>query len=317
MTVSVSTIAERALRRINVAVVPLDDRPTLTEMVPVATIAAMALAELGVIATDAVPPSQGSIVAASMIATNALIKLGVIASDETPLTSDQALALAAVNAVHASLVSQAKVSWTVAQITTAVSEEYAGLTAAHIASSFGKTADAAVVTLLEGRIETVSRMMGAQALALDKVASVHAALDALGLVWWDGTAVPRAFVEEYTKLTALQAASSFGQKTDPALVTMLEGRVRRGVMGIAATDIAAEAAMAIHNDLVAKGIARWSSLDIPEMAAMPYEMLAAYELAPKFPPAEQNKAEVAQAMRTLYAITALPSSGERVRAEYF
>ena len=94
MTVSVSTIAERALRRLNVTVVPLDDRPTLTEFVPVATIATMALVELG-----------------------------VIASDETPLASDQAL-------------------------------------------------------------------------ALDKVASVHAALDAQGLVWWDGTAVPRAFTED-------------------------------------------------------------------------------------------------------------------------
>ena len=215
MTVSVSTIAERALRRLNVTVVPLDDRPTLTEMVPVATIATMALVELG-----------------------------VIASDETPLASDQAL-------------------------------------------------------------------------ALDKVASVHAALDAMALVWWDGTAVPRAFVEEYTKLTAAQAASSFGKAIDPAVVTMLEGRVRRGAMGIAATDIATEAVMAIHNDLVAKGIARWSSLDIPVMAAMPYEMLAAYELAPKFPPAEQDKNEFAQAMRTLFAITALPTSGERVVAEYF
>ena len=39
MTVTVSTLAERALRRLNVAVVPLDDRPTLTEMIPVATIA--------------------------------------------------------------------------------------------------------------------------------------------------------------------------------------------------------------------------------------------------------------------------------------
>jgi hypothetical protein len=215
MTVSVSTIAERALRRLNVTVVPLDDRPTLTEMVPVATIATMALVELG-----------------------------VIASDETPLASDQAL-------------------------------------------------------------------------ALDKVASVHAALDAMALVWWDGTAVPRAFVEEFVKLTAAHASSSFGKAIDPAVVTMLEGRVRRGAMGIAATDIAMEAVMAVHTDLVAKGIARWSSLDIPEMAAMPMEMLAAYELAPKFPPAEQDKNEMAQAMRTLFAITALPTSGERVRAEYF
>ena len=91
MTVPVSTIAQQALRKIGVRVVPLDDSPTLTEMVPVATIATMALVELG-----------------------------VIASDETPLPSDQAL-------------------------------------------------------------------------ALDKVASVHAALDAQGVVWWAGTAVPRAF----------------------------------------------------------------------------------------------------------------------------
>ena len=144
MTVSISTIAERALRRLNVAVVPLDDRPTLTEMVPVATIATMALTELG-----------------------------VIASDETPSATDQAL-------------------------------------------------------------------------ALDKVASVHAALDAQGLVWWDGTAVPRAFVEEYVKLTAAQASTSFGKASDPASLALLEGRIRRGVMGIASHDIAVEAVMAVH-----------------------------------------------------------------------
>ena len=215
MTVPVSTIAERALRRLNVAVVPLDDRPTLTEMVPVATIATMALVELG-----------------------------VIASDETPIPSDQAL-------------------------------------------------------------------------ALDKVASVHAALDAQGVVWWTGAAIPRAFVEEYTKLTAAQASSSFGKASDPAALALLEGRVRRGAMVIASHDIAVEVVMAVHTDLVGRGIARWTSNDIPEMAALPYEMLSAYNLAPKFPPAEQDKAEVAQAMSSLFKITALPTSGERVVVEYF
>ena len=215
MTVSVSTLAERALRRLNVTVVPLDDRPTRTEMIPVATIATMALVELG-----------------------------IIASDEAPIPSDQAL-------------------------------------------------------------------------AVDKVASVHAALDAQGMVWWDGTAVPRAFTEEFVKLAAAQMASSFGKAVDPAVVAMLEGRIRRGAMVIASHDIAVEAVMAVHTDLVAKGIARWSSNDIPEMAALPYEMLAAYDLAPKFPPAEQDKAEVAQAMSSLFKITALPTSGERVVAEYF
>ena len=32
----------------------------------------------------------------------------------------------------------------------------------------------------------------------------------------------RAFVEDYAKLTAAQAASSFGKAVDPAVVTMLE-----------------------------------------------------------------------------------------------
>ena len=113
MTTEFSTIAERALRRLNFAVVPLDDRPRLTELVPAATIATMALVELG-----------------------------VIASDETPIPSDQAL-------------------------------------------------------------------------VLDKVASVHAALDAQGMVWWTGAAIPRAFVEEYVKLVAAQASSKFRQGVRP------------------------------------------------------------------------------------------------------
>jgi hypothetical protein len=214
MAVAVTTIAERALRRLNVRVVPLDDSPTLTEMVPVATIATMALVELG-----------------------------VIAADETPSASDQAL-------------------------------------------------------------------------ALDKVASVHAALDAQATVWWDGTAIPRAFVEDYTKLTAAQSASSFGKQVDPAVVAMLEGRVRKGAMTIASHDIAVEAVMAVHTDLVGRGLARWTSMDIPEMAATPYEMLAAALLAPKFG-AQTDPNDMVRAMRSLAAIIALPTSGERVQAEYF
>ena len=49
--------------------------------------------------------------------------------------------------------------------------------------------------------------------------------------------------------------------------------------------------------------------------ALPYEMLA-YDLAPKLPPAEQDNADYAH-MPALFKITALPSSGERVYAEYF
>ena len=214
MTVSVSTIAERVLRRLGVSIVPLDDSPVMTEMVPVATIATMALTELG-----------------------------VIAADETPTASDQAL-------------------------------------------------------------------------ALDKVASVHGALDAQGLVWWDATAVPRAFAEEYVKLTSQAAASSFGKSGDPQLVQFLEARVRRGVMEISGHDIAVEAVMAVHNNLLARGLARWSSQDIPEWASGPYEVIAADYCAPKFDKQVDND-DLTMAWRALAQIIALPTSGQTVQAQYF
>jgi hypothetical protein len=214
MAVPVATIAQQALRRLGVRVVPLDDSPTLTEMVGVATIATMALVELG-----------------------------VIASDETPLASDQAL-------------------------------------------------------------------------LLDKVASVHAALDAQGAVFWDGTAVPRAFVEEFVKLSAAQASSSFGKAADPAVVAMLEARVRKGVMVLSSDDQARQAVMDVHNDLVARGLARWTSFDIPEAVSDPYVVLAADMLGPLFN-VQTDRADAAAAKRSLYQYIALPSSGERVAAEYF
>ena len=179
MTRSVATVAQQALRRLGVRVVPLDDSPTLTEKVPAAT-----------------------------IATQALVELGVIASDETPLASDQAL-------------------------------------------------------------------------MLDRVASVHASLDAQGAVFWTGDAVPRAFAEEYVKLTAAFGATAFGKTADPAVVKLLEGRVRSGVMVLSADDNAQQAVQAIHDDLVSRGIARWTVFDIPEaVAANCYVILAANRLAP-------------------------------------
>jgi hypothetical protein len=213
MTVPVSTLAQQALRLLGVRIVPLDDSPTLTEMVPVETIATMALVELG-----------------------------VIASDEVPLESDKNL-------------------------------------------------------------------------AMDKVVSVHAALDAQGVVWWDGE-VPRAFTEEYVKLTAGQMASSFGKASDPAALALLEARVRKGAMVLSADDNAAQAVMDVHNDLAMRGIARWSSQDIPDAVGNSYVVLAADALAPLFERKTDPK-DAALAMVALFRYVALPTSGERVVVEYF
>ena len=214
MTESIGTIAQKALRRLGVRIVPLDDSPVLTEMVPFDT-----------------------------IATAALVELGVIASDETPIPTDQAL-------------------------------------------------------------------------MLDKVVSVHAALDAQGVVWWPAGTAPRAFVEDYTKLTAAQAASSFGKAVDPAIVAMLEGRIRKGVVVLSADDNAQQAAQAVHDDLVMRGIARWSSLDIPDPVGEAMAVMAAFRLAPLFEvPPDANAA--AGAMTAIYRYVALPTSGEHVATAYF
>jgi hypothetical protein len=214
MTVSIGTIAQQALRRLGVRIVPLDDSPTLVEMVSFDT-----------------------------IATGALIELGVIASDETPIPSDQAL-------------------------------------------------------------------------MLDKVSSVHAALDAQGVVWWPSGSVPRAFTEEYTKLTAAMAGSSFGKAIDPAMVALLEARVRKGVMVLSADDNAQQAVTNVHNDLVMRGIARWTVQDIPDPLSDPYATLAADALAPLFG-GDTDPNDTRDAMVAIYRYVALPSSGEVVSTAYF
>jgi hypothetical protein len=214
VTTTIATIGERALRRLGVAVIPLADRPALNTTVDNAT-----------------------------LATLALVELGVIASDETPSTTDQAL-------------------------------------------------------------------------AVDKIASVHASLAAQALVWWPVEAVPLAVKEEYTKLAALFMASSFGKQVDPQLVAMLETRVRRISVVLSAPDIATDAAQGVHNDFVMRGKARWTSQDIPDAVADAYMWVTANAIAREFDkpanPADDKAAEIAIAR-----YIALPTSGEPVAVDYF
>lgn len=154
------------------------------------------------------------------------------------------------------------------------------------------------------------------ALAAARVSAVHDALVAQGAVSWALGAIPNAVSDEMAALAAIRLASSFGKQADPARVPVLEARIRHVAMIMAAPALAEEAVLAVHADLAARGKVRWSSADIPQAAELPYQMLAANRLAPNF----QQKAEPADeiaAMRTLAQIIALPSSGERVQAEYF
>ena len=155
-----------------------------------------------------------------------------------------------------------------------------------------------------------------QSLALGKVDAVHDSLVSRGIVSWASSAVPQYAAEEYTKLTALVMATSFGKQADPAQWPALEERIRRAVLVQRAPDLATQAVMSVHQDLAARGKVRWTVFDIPVHVEDPYVMLAAYSLAPEFGMnPSQDDAKIAEVSLNRYI--SLPSSGERVPVEYF
>jgi hypothetical protein len=205
-------LGERALRRLGVAVVPVADRPPLGPTIPAAT-----------------------------LATNVLTELGVIASDETPLPTDQALALAKVNAAHDSLVANANVRWTVDAVPQAVSEEYSRLAALHAASSFGKQVDPAMLAMLEGRVRKVAMIMQAPDEASDAVMAVHNDLSARGLVRWSTQDIPDAAGTAYMMLAANLLAPSFGGQADPAAAAVATTSLARMIaLGTSGERVTAE-----------------------------------------------------------------------------
>lgn len=155
-----------------------------------------------------------------------------------------------------------------------------------------------------------------QALALARVNSAHDSLVAQSFVRWTVNAIPQAVAEEYTKLAAALASTSFGKASDLQIYTALEQRIRRVTMMLQAGDEATRAVLAVHRDLVARGMARWTSFDIPDAAEQPYTMLAAQLLAPSFG-GQANPQESLVAMALLAKYIALELSGERVQAEYY
>ena len=90
--------------------------------------------------------------------------------------------------------------------------------------------------MLEGRIAAVSRVIRAQSLALSKLTQVQASLVSQANISWDNLGIPTAVAEEYTRLTAMALASSFGKEVDPKMVAVMEARVRRMAAVLAGPD---------------------------------------------------------------------------------
>lgn len=202
MAETVEALAERALARLGVSVVPVANRSAAIAALPAAT-----------------------------IATQALRLLAVMASDEDPLADDQALALAKVLAVNASLNGQAIVSWNSDAIPQAVSEEYTALTASHLAPSFGKAGgDLATQTALEGRIRRTALILRAPDLAKEAIMGVHLDLAGRGRVRWSVFDIPRPVEQPYVYLAAASLAAPFaalGVKVNPADVIQANTAIDR------------------------------------------------------------------------------------------
>lgn len=155
-----------------------------------------------------------------------------------------------------------------------------------------------------------------QALAEAKVRIVHASLAANANAAWAEDRIPQSLAEEYTKLTASMLASSFGKAADPQVVALLEARVRRVASVLYAPEMATNAVMDVHRQLVAEGWADWTTQDLPPAAEEPYVILACIALAPQFGVQFDARLGIV-AHQTLRRIIGIPTAGMPVMAEYF
>jgi hypothetical protein len=181
---------------------------------------------------------------------------------------------------------------------------------------FGQQVAADAIPAAEATIKRISTVRRAQTLAEAKANAVHEGLVAAGLVSWDSAHIPRSVSETMVSLVAMQTSPMLGGKIDLAAMDALEARVRRMSLIIAGPALAEQAVRDVHDNLVARGKARWSWADRPSAADRPYVYLAAYDLAPAFG-VPQNPNDLQMATVDLNRLIALPTSGERVRAEYY
>ena len=111
---------------------------------------------------------------------------------------------------------------------------------------------------------------------------------------------------------------SFGKSIDPAIVALLEARVRKGAMVLSADTNAQQAVQAVHDDLVMRGIARWT-ISRYSGAGWPSSMpsLAADRLGPLVRRWRPTRTMRLAAMRCDLSVCSTPNFGETVATAYF
>jgi len=232
------------------------------------------------------------------------------------IMQSQQMAEDRVAAVHDELVGNGYASWLVSAIPEGVSDDYVALVQMWLAPVFDLKADVAGIPALEARVKRYALVLQAQSLAEARVNAIHDELVGSAHVSWAATAIPQAVSDDYVALTMIKLAPVFEIKADPAGIPAMEARIRHFSLVQRAPDLATEAVTAVHADLAARGRVRWTLQDIPLAAEQPYVLSAAFKLAPEFDkPANPN--DYLWAEKSIARLIALPTSGERVRAEYF
>lgn len=297
-------VAALAVRQLGV-VVPEQDRPALTVTVTQDDMAARALRAVGVNPVGLGAAGTGGISTRAQIGTRTLLKLGVIASDETPLAPDQDEAENKVAAVHDMLVTLDYVSWGGDAVPDAAAEWYITMTANLLAPEFGKqgSADAFNIARDALRVQALSGAYG-QTLALQKVAAVHDALVAAGLVSWDADGVPLAFSEEYVAMAATLLSPVMGKSQQPAdrqadqaAWDAAESRIRRAALILTVQDRAVAKIRAVYGELTALGLVDYDISALPSSIGDAMAGLAAAELRPDFGKEETPEALAARWVR--------------------
>ena len=197
-------------------------------MTTVIELGARALQRLGVaVVTAADRPAPEATIGYSEVATAALQELGVVGADETPATADQQLASSKALSVHGALSGSGLVTWASTAIPRAVAEDYIKLTAAQLASSFGKVAGPEVITAFEARVRRYALVTAAGDLATQAVMDLHNELASTGVAEWTTQDIPPGAEEPYVTLAAVALAPTFEKQVDPNMALMARQRLRR------------------------------------------------------------------------------------------
>lgn len=281
---TVAQLGARALRKIGLTPVAVADQTSAGTVVPVATIAARTLRLLGVNqVAEADAPANSGTVSVATIATRALRRLAVVAAEETPVATDQTLGEEKVTAVHEALVARNLVSWASSAIPTWVAEHYTVMASALLAPNFGIGVEAGT---LEGARDGILLIMlsgaSGQALAEAEVNAAHQTLNAMGYVSWAVDAVPQAASTHYAVMAANRIGAAYGRPMDGVAYGEAIAMIRRiTVSGPVGQAMAEEKIRAVHADLAARGLTRWTLAAIPDYAEEPVVMMAAELLAPE------------------------------------